>query len=413
MTQPQAGTRKGIGRNVLMWRTISGMTQQQLAEALGVALGRESFSATYISRIENDQREVTKRTVLIGLARALKVSVTDLTGQPYAPTARADLDAFMLAEAVRVALDGPDEVPVPRPIEQLAFAADRAMGARMHCDLPALGAHLPGLLIDSQTLFFGGGEERAGELLVQAAVTGSLALKPVGFVDLAIRLADLAVTVAQRIDDPVCMAAAKFARAQCALAAGNRRRSYDLTVDGFGGLDGLPRARRMHQLAWTGLLHLHAALTAASLHRPDDAESHLAAAEETARHVEGDPWRMEFTLANVRTWRVGVALENGEAGRAPELARQVDISDLRTPQRRARLKLDLGRGLYLAGQHHAAVRALLAADTEAPGDLRHRATAVQTVVQLVKDAPPSGGSPALRELAKRCGVTAESLAEDD
>jgi transcriptional regulator with XRE-family HTH domain len=395
-----------------MWRTIAGLTQQQLGEALGAELGREPYSKMYISKIEREEQPVTKRTVLIGLARALRVSVTDLTGQPYRPADRTDLDAYMLAEAVRIALEGPDEVPTPRPIDQLSFAAERSMGARMHCDLPGLGAHLPNLLIDTQTLFHDG-DPRAGELLVQAAVTGSLALKPVGFVDLAIRLADLAIAVARQLDDPVCLAAAQFARAQCALAAGNRRRSYELAVGGLGGLEGLARPQRMQQLAWSGMLHLHAALTAASMHRVDDAHNHLGIADEVARHVEGNPWQMELSPANAKLWRVAVALENGEAGQVPELAQQVDVHALHTPQRRARLHLDLGRGLFLAGRLEEATRSLLAADYAAPGDLRHRPSAVEIVVQMVRSASaPGGGSDALRELAKRCGVTAGAVAED-
>lgn len=400
-------SRTSIGTRVLEWRGATGMTQQTLAELVAAELGR-SYTRQMVSKIENGADAVEKRSVLIAFARALGVSVTALTGQPYPATSRSDLDGYVLAEGVRAALEGWEEPVAPRPIEQLVFSADQSMAARMACDLRTLSAHLPDLIVDARTLY-DGGDERAGKLLVQALVTGSLALKPAGWVDLAIRMADMAVTAAEQIGDVESIAWAKFARAQCALAAGARLRSYNIATGAMEELgQPLPAdlGRRSGILAAVGMLNLHAALTAASLHRGDDAETHLTAAADAARWVEGDPMQMEFSPANVDTWRVGVALENGEAERAPELAARVDISALRTRQRRARLHMDRGRGLFIAGRNEEAVRAFLSAEAEAPGDLRNRPSAVEIVGQMVRDAPVRlrGGSTALAGLAQICGV---------
>lgn len=398
--------RESIGLRVARWRDTAGLTQQQLADRVATHLGRERVSQAYISMIENGRRAVDRRHLLLALSRGLGVAVTDLTGQPYPPTARIDLDSYMVVPAIREALDEPDEPIAPRPLHQLAYAADRAMAARMECDFPGLGAHLPGLLTESR-LLWDAGDAEAGRLLVQAAVTGSLMLKPAGWIDLAVRLAELADRVADQLGDPVCVAAARFALAQCALAGGNRRRSLLLATSAADALDGAGRSRSgllNDAMAWVGMLHLHAALTAASLHLADEAEAHLAEAAAQAAQVDGDPWRMEFTTANVDTWRVGVALENGEPERAPELARRVNPGDLRTKQRRARLFLDTGRGLFIAGEPDRSVAALLAADDAAPGDLRNRPSAVEIVAQMVRDAPVRGGSEELRDLAVRVGV---------
>jgi transcriptional regulator with XRE-family HTH domain len=385
------------------------MTQADLAQALAAELGRpEPYTKQFVSLIEKGERAVDKRSMLIALARALGVALTDLTGQPYPATDRTDVLGFQVAHSVRAALDDADDPTFPRPHEQLRHAADRAMVARMACDLPAIGAHLPDLLTDTRTLYFGQGDERAGQLLVRAAVTGSLALKPAGFIDLAVRLAELAEQVAEQLGDPVCIAAAKFARAQCSLASGARRRSYEIVTGAMAVLDGPVSSSpaRMHDtFAWLAMLNLHAALTAASLHREDDAQAHLTQAGELTRRVQGDPWWMEATEANCRLWAVGVALENGDAGRAPELARRVNVTELHTPQRQARLYLDTARGLHAVGRHDDAIRALLVADDHAPGDLRQRATAVETVGDMVRAAPARGGSAALTELARRVGVS--------
>jgi transcriptional regulator with XRE-family HTH domain len=406
--------RQTIGVAVHRWRMTLGLTQEQVADALSAEVGRDQpFTKQYISLIERGQRAVDRRSILIGLARVLGVSVTDLTGQPYPATDRSDADGYVVAQAIRDALDDADEPdPMgPRPIELLRFASDLAMAARMACDLKGVGAHVPSLLTDTRALYFGQGDERAGRLLVQAAFTASLVLKPAGFIDLAVRCAELAERVAEQLGDPVLIGAAAFARAQCALASGHRRRSYEVATAAMGGLE--RPARIGHEaLTLLGMLHLHAGLTAAGQHRADAAHAHWSEANALARRVEGDPWRLEFGEANVALWRLGYALENGEPGRAPELARLVDPTALRTPQRVARLHLDTGRGLFFLGQHDEAVEALLRADEVAPGDLRNRGTAVEIAASLVRDVSRSGGSPAVAELARRCGVDPVALPED-
>lgn len=399
--------KEAIGVRAARLRILAGLTQQQVADAVGV-------TKSYISMLETGQREVNKRTLLDALAEALDVSTTDLTGQPYAPLTRGDLETYMVVPKVRAALDEPDDPIEVRTFDQLEVAADRAMAARMACDMVALGQHLPGLIAETRVGWFEHGDRRAGELLVKAAVTGSLAFKAAGWVDLGVRLAELADTVAVSLGDPVCIGAARFAVAQCALATGSRKRSARLAIAGADDLDRLtrtklPPAMLNDVLAWMGVLHLHAALSVAALDGGDP-DGHLDAAGAAVRHVTGDPWRMEATNANVDTWRVGVALENGHPDRAPALARLVDPNELRTPQRRSRLYLDTGRALFIVGDQEGAVRSLLAADRAAPGDLRSRPTAVEIVLKMVRDHPRRGGSEQLRDLAHRVGV--DTLAPD-
>lgn len=403
-TEPStaAASREGIGVRVARWRRTAGMTQEQLAAGVGRYLDR-SYSQAMISQIEQGRRPVDKRSVLFALANTLRVSVTDLVGQPYPPTVTTDLDLYMVVPDIRAALDEPDEPVQPRSLAALAFAVDQAMGARMACDYLGLGRLLPGVLAEARELWLTTQDPLAGKLLVQACVTGALTLKPAGWIDLAMRLADLAEVAAGQLDDPACIAAARYTTAQCALAAGNRRRSLGVAV-GAAAVLAESEADAGDRSAWGTMLYLHAALSAASLHQGVDAEGYLAEAGVLAGQVPGDPWRMEACPANVATWAVGIALENGEPERAPALARRVDITGLRTPQRRARLHMDTGRALFLAGNAEAAVRAFLAADDAAPGDLRMRPTAVELVGQMVRDAPVRGGSDALRALAVRVGV---------
>jgi hypothetical protein len=275
------------------------------------------------------------------------------------------------------------------------------MSARMAADFLTLGDILPGLIAETAALAEDG-DERATMLHVQALVIAALALKPLGVVDLARRAAERATVYADRLGNPVHIAAAQFAAAQTVLAGGSRRSSLVVAERAADRLQ--PDATTDEARTLYGMLHLHAALSAAAVGRGDDTQAHFAEAASVAPTVSGDPWRMEFTPANVAVWRVGIALENGEADRAPLYARQVDQTALRTIQRRTRLHIDTGRGLYLADKPEAAVRALLVADHIAPQEVRTRPSIREIVGQMLRDAPTRGGSDELRDLATRMGM---------
>lgn len=383
-----------IGLRVARWRDISGLTQQDLANAVGV-------TSAYISMLENGRRPVTKRSLLIALASALQVSVTDLTGQPTAPRSSDDLAIYAAVPALRGALDDDPAADGLPSLADVASRTDAVMSARMACDYQRLARLLPALVADARQLA-NAGEERALPLFVRTAVTAALAIKPFGYVDLSARYAERAEVAAGRLGRQIESAAAAFALAQTALASGTiggRRRSLVTAINAAESIgdDGDDDA-----LTWYGMLHLHAALSAASLGVGDPGR-HLTEAGSAARRAGSDPWRMEFTPENVAIWRIGVAVENGEPERAPEYAHQVDRSRIRTANRRARMHIDTGRGWYAAGDQGRAVRSFLEADEASPAELRSRPSVRELVGQMVRDSRRRG-SDELRDLATRVGV---------
>ncbi len=393
-----------IGYRIASLRVLAGLTQQQLADRLPGGRTKQ-----YVSQVENGTRLATdRRDRVFEFAAALGVSPGDLTGQPFRPANRTDLEQFLVVPQIRMALEEPDEPIQLRSIQQLSLITDNAMTARMNCDMPALGQHLPGLLAETRYRWFEQGDDDAAKLLVKAAVTGALALKANGWVDLALRLAELAETVATSLGDPVSVAAARFTVAQVALAIGGRARSSRIATIAADDLSRVARRRLPDSMlnqarGWITMLHLHAALSDAGLSEGDPA-GHLAAAEVAARSVQGNPWFMEANLSNVNLWRVGAELEGPEPGRAVELARNVDVNGLITPQRRWRLHYDTARGHAINGDRDAAVRSMLAAEQAAPGDLRQRAPAIDIVLQFMRDAPVRGGSEPLARLALLLGI---------
>jgi transcriptional regulator with XRE-family HTH domain len=374
------------------------MTQQALAD-------RVQISREHLSRIENGHKAVTDRRLLGALATALEVSVDDLIDQPTVPRSQHDLAVYPAVPALRGALD--DDPPDDRAIDAQQLTADvlRVSAARAACDYPTLARMLPRLIADTRRLANGGGEcVRLGlELFVRVSVTAAIALKPVGYLDLAARLCERARLAADMLDQPVERAAAAYAAAQCALAsgtAGGRQRSLRLAAD---AADRLGDTGDDDALGWYVMLHLHAGLSAATADHSDTAIAHHREAARAATRIRTDPWHMEPLASNVGIWRVAIALENGEPARAQAFARQVDRSSVRTRQRLSHLHIHAGRGAVAVGDTTAAVRHFLEADTVSLSELRTRPLVKKLVGRMMRDARRRG-SPELRDLATRVGI---------
>lgn len=382
-----------IGQRLAHYRDLAGLSQDDLAEAMG-------WTQPYVSMIERGRRAVTKRATILRLSEILKVPNAALLGIPLPASTKEDLITLSAVAGIRAALDYPDEPIIPRPQHELEALTRAVVSARMECDYGVIGAGLPAQLAEARAAWEAG-HRWAGILFVRGLVVGSLTLRPVGWQDLAMRLAEMARRAAIAVDDSEAIGAAEFAYAQGLLSDGARRRSMDFATT---AADMAPSVG-----VWRGMLNLQAALAASSLGDGGRALDHFAEAEELARRNDRpDPWLMEFTPANVGTWRVAGALEvpdNGDAGHAPELARMVDRSALVTRQRISRLDMDAGRGLYLSGQTEPAIRAFLRAYDVAPVETRARTSVREIVLQMKRDA--RGGGPAiLRELIDAMGVAA-------
>jgi transcriptional regulator with XRE-family HTH domain len=390
MTQP---TRDWIGYRVARWRDLAGLSQRQLAERIGV-------SREYISMIEAGKRPVSTRRLLADLAHALGVRIEDLTAQPVPPRNPDELILYSLAPSIRRALDGEDGPPERvRPVVEVAADVDRSLALRMAADWDALADLLPRLLVETAAIPGDDGRLLQVRTVANAGWTCFIG----GYTDLDRRCAERAAAIADQLGEPVHRAMTAWAVAKAALAGGSAR--YALTV-AEAGAEALQTSGSADPDApgVAGMLHLAAALAAGADARPARAADHLTEAAQLAEVTVGDPWRMEFGAPNVGIWRVAVACELGEWGRAPELAAEVDVTRLRTPDRRANLHIDAARGWYETGNPGRATEALLTAM-----EISARATRVQPCVrevtaQMARDAGRRGGSSALQRLVAWVGV---------
>lgn len=388
-----------IGLRVAHRRNELGLTQQQLADRT-----RGKVSRSYLAMIEAGHRPVDKRTTLIALAEALEVSVAWLTATPETSRSPEESAIHAVLPELRAALDGALEIE-PRPSwEQLNDDVLALMRARMDCDYITLANGMAPTVARTLALTEEMDHRGGATYLALTCTALSLALRPLGLLDLGIRLAEHARWAAERSGDQALVAGSIFAVAQCALSGGvkgQRARSRALALQGAEMIQG---DRSDAGMTWQAMLLLHAALSSATLERDDEAEQYLDEAEDIARHITTDPMLMDPSVANVGVWRTAVALEGPTPQRAPELARRVDQSKLGLVQRRVHLLMHAGKGHYLQGNTAKATELFLVADDLAPGEVRSRSSVRELVGHMLRDERRKAGSGPLRELAVKVGV---------
>lgn len=137
--------RNGIGANIAETRKLRGMTQHELSRAASV-----SFSL--LSKVEAGHKPASPALVA-AVARALRVNIPELTGQPYrGQTPRDDAVHAPIAELrreVTVYDLPPDEYERTVPeFSQLAERVSEVTRRRQAASYVKLGAVLPALLCD-------------------------------------------------------------------------------------------------------------------------------------------------------------------------------------------------------------------------------------------------------------------------
>ncbi|MGH3647902.1 MAG: helix-turn-helix domain-containing protein [Micromonosporaceae bacterium] len=288
-----------IGGRVRVWRARRGLSQTALAGLAGVSQG-------YISQIEAGVKGVVRRSTLVALASALRVSVADLLGQPGDPTNPIRAKASEAVAAIRVALVELEagEVHTPRRNrEEIAAAIAHNVELRRTSDYLALAPRLPDLLRDAVCY-------RGTDALTRVAYEASVCLRNLGYRDLSWPAAKLAVSAANELGAPAWIGAANFVYTLSlpVEAAGVAQRVGERSAAALQQAAADPRARQM-----LGQVHLSAAHASAVAKRIPDVDGHLAEASAEADTL-GDPTDAGFNLSffgptNVRLWKMSIFTE--------------------------------------------------------------------------------------------------------
>lgn len=385
-----------IGTRIRYWRRRrGGMTQAALAGLAGV-------SQSYISQLEAGHKGIERRSTLVAIAGALQVSVADLLGQPGDPTDPLKAGAAAAVPAIRVALieidEGERRTPTRHPDEMAAAVAHLA-DLRARSEYATMAALLPGMLLDAA----------AHEPLTLAEVghTTSECLSSLGYRDMAMFAARVALHAAQEANSPAWIGSTRFVYTLSLPieAAPTTSRVANKAVAALQGQAADTDVRQM-----LGQLHMSASLVCAVDQRPDDATAHLREAEREAATL-GDPEdgvgfnALAFGPTNVGLWQMAVETELGEYGRVIELAKTIEPRRLRMANRHQAYWLHLGRALAHSGKtDREALIAFMNAERAAPVPFSLNTMARDSVVSMVHRARRRSVSNDLRMIAHRLGV---------
>lgn len=379
------------------------MTQAAVAGLLG-------RSEQWLSNIERGVRPADRYSVLLPIAEVLRVPVTELVGERMSPQRGARVERPRAARLVRLALSshqlvGDGEAPETGVLRAQVDDVWRLVHAGRYAEL---GELVPGLVADCERAAWrGGGRARVAEscrLLAVLYQAVAAMMAKLGEADAAWVAPDRSAFAARRAGDALLVAAAGF-RLGRALLSGGR-------VEQAGrAAEGAAEAVRLASLddddAWAlwGALHLVVAIAAARGGDGPQARAALDHPEAASGRVgpdHVDRFGTEFGPENVALHRVSVAVELGESTEALRRAKTIDVS-ARSPERRARLLIDVARA-YAQRRDGAAVVAMLEdADRLAP-ELVRRHPLAREAVRAVLRRERSRSAVASRPLARHMGL---------
>ncbi|MDE1668840.1 helix-turn-helix domain-containing protein [Nocardia gipuzkoensis] len=395
-----------VGRQVRAIRARRGISQQVLADRVGVSRGA-------IAKYENGERPVDSRRTLYALAKALGVRVTDLTGHPLEqvdPSAAAFHACIADIETALWMAGHADHASEPRPLGELAEAARQVGRTRLACDFVALGPMLAPLITESYRHTYAVSEVervKAWNVLASVAFDTAIALRVRGYGSLAWTAAQAIEKAAENTGDTAGLAAAAFARSQVLLSRpGSVTAALSCAESTADKLQSSAASRG--ELETYGMLHLQSALTGAALGKETD--GHFAEAAEVAdRLADAEPGTSmmrnpTFGPENVMLWRMSAAMERREPGRVLELAPLLDSDALKAPSRRAQYFVEIGRAHALQRNYRESLHALLRAEHVGPQHVRGMSHVRELVGHMMRSAKRELTTGDLGRLAQRVGV---------
>jgi transcriptional regulator with XRE-family HTH domain len=402
-----------VGERIAFYRRRRGLTQAVLANLIGL-------SADWLSKIERGEREIRRLDRLDRLAdvaRALRVSLGDLLGQPVLMEDDADQDdvprvrdALMAPRRLSRVLYGAaptvENVDTGRAAELVEFGwSDYQRGL-----VGRVVATLPGLIETAQQL-----EDAAPHASNDARACWSVSarthhlaattLSKIGEADLAWIAAERAMQAADQADDPLVLASAARAGTHALLAVGRFDDALNLGNTAAEWLGPRVAESDPNALSLYGMLHLRTAVAAARHQDRQTAGELLGRATRAANQLGEDAnyWQTGFGPTNVELHRLSAALDLGDVAYVVDRGPGVAVDHMPTERGVSHL-IDLARALSLVARDDEALDHLLTAERAAPTLVRHNPIVRETVKAMHRRAPVTGGnrSSALLGLAERC-----------
>jgi transcriptional regulator with XRE-family HTH domain len=387
-----------IGQEIRRLRKWRNMTLDALAGQAGLSKG-------YLSKIENGNAALDRRSTIKAIADALRVSIADLVGDQFL-IEHSDGEVLGSIPDIRLALLSTDllsgpPAPPHRPIEDLLTETQQLAEWRQACRDADVGRALPDLLSELHAAAAEGQSKKdALRSIVQATHTSTLFLKSLGAVDLAWVAADRGHQAAVMLGEPLFIAASEFARSQALIGLGAYERADRLAQQAAELLT--PKTEADFEIYGTSVITT--AFTAQV--RGDDPEEAIREAQAAAERTSGtNAFWMNFSKTNVNQWRISIALEADDPIRAAEVAAQVRLDDIPARSRKVAFLIDHARALHALRGHDADVVKLLhKAEKLGPTRTRKSVWAREIVSEMLLRARRDAGGRELRGLADRMGM---------
>ncbi|MGW6566430.1 helix-turn-helix domain-containing protein [Streptomyces sp. NPDC054975] len=323
--------------------------------------------------------------VVAAVARALRVEVATVTGQPYVTELRADqLD--VLIRPIRESLDlydlGADPDIEPRPQQLLNDDAEALLVSVRAGEIKKVAGIVPGLIEEATTAAYLAPDRERWLLLASLYRTSYDVASKLGYADLATTALTRMDWAAARGSDAVFGGMYRYMRALTYLRSGEYRTGQRLVDLGLQTLEQADVGRERSVV--TGQLHLGAAVMAARSKNRDVAEEHLAEAGRIA-DVTGEAvethW-LAFGPTNVKVHEVSALAEMDEYGAAAERGAQVRIPAAWPASRKSHHYAEMARAQMWTGDLDGSFRNLLAARKAAPQQARYHQTVRETYAGL-------------------------------
>ncbi|MFE5675120.1 helix-turn-helix domain-containing protein [Streptomyces erythrochromogenes] len=365
------------GARIKRLRLSRHLTQTALAELAQI-------SPSLLTKVERRERPATPY-VIAALARALRVDVATVTGQPYTTELRADkLD--VLIRPIRQALDvydlGADPDIAPRPHQLLADDAEAFLVAVRAGEIKQVAAQIPSVILEATTAAHTAPGRERWLLLASLYRTAYDVASKLGYYDLAALALARMDWAAERGSDAVIGGMYRYMRALTYLRDGEYRTGERLVAVGLQTLAQAEASREREVV--TGQLHLGAAVMAGRSKDGSRADGHLAEAERIAAST-GEAvavhW-LAFGPTNVAVHRVSVLAELDEYGQAARAGREVTIPQDWPASRRSHHFAELARAQMWTGDLDASFQNLLRARKSAPQQARYHPTVRETYAGL-------------------------------
>ncbi|MFI6313931.1 helix-turn-helix domain-containing protein [Nocardia fusca] len=373
-----------VATRVAQARKLAGLTQRQLADRANVSIG--------LVRSVEQKRAPATQAFIGAVAKALRVSVTDLTGQPFTPAPGPDTEVHAAIAGLRTELAAYDidnaAITETQPLRQLAVSVERICTYRRNASFHRLGEELLPLLGEVRAAAHrssGHEHDRALVMLCELYYSSYSLAHKLGYADLAGTAVDRLAWAATESGNPLWTATAQFQRAAMLTSCGDWTAAANFLESCRSNIE--PRlsvGRREDLIAWGGL-HLQSGLAASRAGKREIANAHLAEARDTAQRLgdDRDPV-LSFGPTNVGIWSVALAVEAMDAPEALTRARTLTIPAGAPKERVGHHHMDLARAWLLFGDRPRALASLQEAKRVAPAQTRYNPMVHETVRALAR-----------------------------